>query len=93
MDPLSGFSLAAGILQVLDISFKAVGACRQVYKDGSLAEQQDMGEIAAALGILSLGSLLICLKSGFEIGYDRLAMHHAANGWLTIHRGCDQSAQ
>lgn len=36
---------------MLDLSFRAAGACRQVYKDGSLAEQREMGEFADALAV------------------------------------------
>lgn len=53
MDPLSGFSLAASVLQVVDFSFKAVGMFRGIYKHGSLAEHTDMTEIADELGMQS----------------------------------------
>ena len=51
MDPLSAFSLASGILQVLDMSSKAIAACREIYKDGSLAEHRDTGDIIEALSM------------------------------------------
>ncbi|KAL9630955.1 MAG: hypothetical protein Q9204_004464 [Flavoplaca sp. TL-2023a] len=41
MDPVSAFSLAAGVLQVVGISFKAISACREIYKNGSLAQNRD----------------------------------------------------
>lgn len=50
MDPVTAFSLAAGILQVVDISFKAVSRCREIYEDGSLAHHRDTAEIARSLG-------------------------------------------
>ncbi|KAL8939359.1 MAG: hypothetical protein Q9216_003398 [Gyalolechia sp. 2 TL-2023] len=49
MDPLSAFSLVAGILQVVDVSFRAVSTCREIYKDGSLAEHRDSRDITEKL--------------------------------------------
>ncbi|KAL8710438.1 MAG: hypothetical protein Q9220_005039 [cf. Caloplaca sp. 1 TL-2023] len=49
MDPLTAFSLAAGILQVVDLSSKAVKKCHELYKDGSLAEHRETAEVADAL--------------------------------------------
>ncbi|KAL8948226.1 MAG: hypothetical protein Q9222_005574 [Ikaeria aurantiellina] len=49
MDPVTAFSLAAGILQVVDISSRAVKKCHELYKDGSLAEHRETAEIADAL--------------------------------------------
>ena len=36
-DPVLAFSLAAGVLQVVDVSFRALSACREIHKDASLA--------------------------------------------------------
>ncbi|KAL8669850.1 MAG: hypothetical protein Q9168_005579 [Polycauliona sp. 1 TL-2023] len=49
MDPVSAFSLAAGVIQVVDISFKAVSKCREIYKDGSLAVHRDSQDITQKL--------------------------------------------
>ncbi|KAL9595194.1 MAG: hypothetical protein Q9219_006588 [cf. Caloplaca sp. 3 TL-2023] len=49
MEPLTAFSLVAGVLQVLDISFKAADACLEIYKDGSLATHRLSEDIAEAL--------------------------------------------
>ncbi|KAL8869683.1 MAG: hypothetical protein Q9174_004086 [Haloplaca sp. 1 TL-2023] len=49
MEPVTAFSLVAGVIQVVDISFKAVARCRELYKDGSLAEHQETREITNAL--------------------------------------------
>lgn len=51
MDPLTAFSLAAGILQVVDVSFRAVRICRELHKNGSLAEHDDTQKVASALGV------------------------------------------
>ena len=50
MDPLTAFSLAAGILQVVDFSFQALRKCRELYKDGSLAGNKNAKEVAQYLG-------------------------------------------
>ncbi|KAL9035737.1 MAG: hypothetical protein Q9180_004696, partial [Flavoplaca navasiana] len=48
-DPVSAFSLAAGVLQVVDVSFRALSACREIHKDGSLAQHRDSKEITQQL--------------------------------------------
>lgn len=50
MDPVTAFGLAAGVLQVLDISFKALSKCREIYKDGSLAQNRGTEEVTKCLG-------------------------------------------
>ena len=49
MDPVTAFGLAAGILQVVDISFKALSKCQEIYRDGSLAENRSTEEITKLL--------------------------------------------
>ena len=44
-DPVSAFSLAAGVLQVLDVSFRALSTCHEIHKNGSLAQHDDTREI------------------------------------------------
>ena len=48
-DPVSAFSLAAGVLQVLDFSFRALSTCYKIHKYGSLAQHRDTREIAQDL--------------------------------------------
>ena len=50
MDPVTAFGLAAGVLQVVDLSFKALSKCRETYTDGSLAENRSTEEITKYLG-------------------------------------------
>lgn len=50
MDPVTSFSLAAGILQVVDVSFRALAQCWELCKDGSLAEHRETVEVTDALG-------------------------------------------
>lgn len=40
MDPLTAFSLACGVIQVLDFSTKVLSQCREIYKNGSLSENE-----------------------------------------------------
>ena len=50
METVVAFALAAGILQVVGHSLKALKTCREVYNDGSLAEHKNTEEIARHLG-------------------------------------------
>ncbi|KAL9593216.1 MAG: hypothetical protein Q9219_007641 [cf. Caloplaca sp. 3 TL-2023] len=56
MDPVTAFSLAAGVLQVVDVGFKAIKICRELYKSGSLAEYKGVNEVTEALGIFASAS-------------------------------------
>ena len=49
MDPVTAFGHASGILQVVDVSFKALSKCREIYKDGSLAENRSVEEVTNLL--------------------------------------------
>ena len=51
MDPVTAFSLAAGVIQVIDCSFKVVKICRELVKDGSLAPHRNTEELAETLGM------------------------------------------
>jgi hypothetical protein len=46
MDPISAFSLACNIIQVVDFGFKLAAGCRQIYASGSL-ESNDHIELVA----------------------------------------------
>ncbi|KAL6718673.1 hypothetical protein ACLMJK_002907 [Lecanora helva] len=50
MDPLTAFSLVAGVLQVIDLSFKAASKCRRIYRDGSCEEYRDAEELSQDIG-------------------------------------------
>lgn len=52
MDPLSTLSLACNIVQIVDFSTKVVKACRKIYKDGSLSENDSIAEMAGHLANL-----------------------------------------
>ncbi len=50
MDPATAFGIAAGVLQVVHLSFKAFETCRELYKDGSLAENESTKKVTQDLG-------------------------------------------
>ena len=50
MDPITAFGLAANIVQVVDMSTKALLKCRELYQDGSLAEHRSIDEVTQYLG-------------------------------------------
>lgn len=50
MDPVTAFSLAAGVLQVIELGFKASSMCKEIYTDGSLAQYRDAAELTTSLG-------------------------------------------
>ena len=62
MDPVTAFGLAAGILQVVDVSFRALALCRELCRDGSLAEHRETVELTDALGRY----ILYTLTSAFD---------------------------
>ncbi len=41
MDPISAFSLACNVIQVVDFSIKVASTCRELYKNGIAAEHQE----------------------------------------------------
>lgn len=49
MDPVNAFSLACGVIQVVDFSIKTVSSCRRLYKEGSLSENDAIEEWAKHL--------------------------------------------
>ena len=49
MDPVTAFSLAAGALSVLDVGFRALSTCREIYQNGYLSEHRGIQEITAQL--------------------------------------------
>ena len=49
MDAVAAFSLAANILQVVDLSFRALSTCRENYKDGSLSRYRSAQKITKEL--------------------------------------------
>lgn len=49
MDPVSALSLAAGALSVLDVGFRALSTCREIYQKGCLAEHRDTQDITEQL--------------------------------------------
>lgn len=42
MDPVTAFSLACGVIQIVDFGTKAVTICKEVYERGASAENEDI---------------------------------------------------
>ncbi len=53
MDPLTAFSLACGVFQVVDFSTKIVSKCREVYKHGVSSENKEIESMAKHLADLA----------------------------------------
>ncbi len=49
MDPLTAFSLACGVIQVIDFSAKVLSQCREIYKNGSLSKNESIESMAEHL--------------------------------------------
>lgn len=55
MDPMTAFSLACGVIQVVNFSIKTAKICRELYRDGSLSENEDIEGMAKHLMDLRTG--------------------------------------
>ena len=53
MDPLTAFSLACNVIQIIDFSAKIVTKCKELYKDGALAKNRDIESVAKSLANVS----------------------------------------
>ena len=49
MDPLTVFSLACSVVQVVDFSIKVLSSCREIYKDGASSENGDLADMTDRL--------------------------------------------
>ncbi|KAI9665164.1 MAG: hypothetical protein M1831_002174 [Alyxoria varia] len=49
MDPVTAFGVAASVIQLFDISVRAVSICRELHKDGTVKELSRAQEVARAL--------------------------------------------
>jgi hypothetical protein len=52
MDPVSAFSLACGVIQVVDFSTRVIASFRELYKNGSLAGNEEIEDMALRLEFL-----------------------------------------
>ena len=58
MDPLTAFSLACGVIQVVDFSIKVLAKCKEIHDHGALAEHQEVEEITNHLTDLRMDTSL-----------------------------------
>lgn len=49
MDPLTAFSLVCGVIQVVDFSIKTLSKCKEVYREGSLSQYQELEDLTKHL--------------------------------------------
>ena len=42
MDPITAFSLACGVIQIIDFGFRAVSMCKEMYEQGELSEYKEL---------------------------------------------------
>ena len=49
MDPLTAFSLACGVIQVVDFSMKVLAKCKEIHDHGALSEHQEVEEVTRHL--------------------------------------------
>ena len=49
MDPLTAFSLACGVIQVVDFSIKVTSKCRELYKYGALESNKEIESMSEYL--------------------------------------------
>lgn len=52
MDPLTAFSLACGVIQVVDFSTKVLTKCKEIYNNGALSEYDDIEKMSNHLADL-----------------------------------------
>lgn len=52
MDPFSAFSLACGVIQVVDFSLRTLAKCKEFYHDGVLSEYNELEESTGCLASL-----------------------------------------
>ena len=55
MDPTAAFSLACGVIQVVDFSMKVLAKCKEFYDHGALSEHQEVEGITKHLTNLRIG--------------------------------------
>lgn len=53
MDPLSAFSLACNVLQIVDLGRKVILRAREIYKDGATSENIALEETTTSLALAS----------------------------------------
>lgn len=49
MDPFNAFSLACGVIQIVDFSIKVAKKCHELYKDGASSENEEVEDMVKHL--------------------------------------------
>lgn len=55
MDSVTAFSLTCNIIQITNYGVKALAKCKEIYKDGSLSQYDDLEIVAKQLADLHVG--------------------------------------
>ena len=90
MDPVTGISLFAAVLQLVQFSIKTVKACHEIYAQGSTGDLVDIDDTATRLGHLS-GSLQQSMRES-EARSPRLSLSKAEVDLIDLGQKCRLSA-
>lgn len=89
MDPLSAFSLACGVIQVIDFSRKVVVKCRQLYRNGASSENEETESMAKCLTDLSTD---LSLASAVQNPGRTTQLYHDDRELLRLAQQCSGTA-
>ena len=71
MDPLTAFSLACGVIQVVDFSMKVLAKCKEIHDHGALLEHQEVEDITKHLNNLRIDTSVPQSSESTQISDDR----------------------
>ena len=86
MDPITGVSLVAAVLQLVQFSIKTAKACHEIYAQGSASDFVDIDDTATRLGNLS-GSLQQSIRDS-EARNPRLSLSKAEIDLIDLGQKC-----
>ena len=89
MDPLTAFSLACGVIQVVDFSTKIIGKYRELRKLGASSEYKEMESIANHLTDLATG---LKLPSTIQNPGSAPQLYHDDLELLNLAQQCSETA-
>ena len=89
MDPLTAFSLACGVIQVVDFSTKIVVKCRQIYKDGASSEYNEIESMTRSLTDLTTD---LRLPSTIQSPGSAPQLYHDDQELLKLAQQCSETA-
>lgn len=82
MDPATAYSLACNIIQVVDFSIKVASTCRELYKNGTVAENKEMelmaGHLDGLRSSLLSSSVVQCSSTSQQLHDDEKKLEELA---------------